>query len=88
MGDKNELFPIENIQNRIYSIRRLQVMLDSELADMYQVETKVLNQAAKRNINRFPDRYRFQLSEEEYQNLKSQIVTSSLKHGGRRKLLC
>jgi len=55
----------------------MQVMLDRDLAELYEVETKVLNQAVKRNENRFPDDFRFQLSEAEYQNLRSQIVTSS-----------
>jgi ORF6N domain len=62
------------------------VMLDSDLAILYQVETRVFNQAVKRNSNRFPERFRFQLTEEEYKNLRSQFVTSSEEntHGGRR----
>lgn len=67
----------ENIKNKIFTIRGLQVMLDRDLAELYEVETKVFNQAVKRNENRFPDDFRFQLSEAEYQNLRSQIVTSS-----------
>ncbi len=74
------------IKNLIYTIRGLQVMTDWDLADIYQVETKVLNQAVKRNILRFPDSFKFQLTEEEFENLKSQIVTSSTGHGGRRYL--
>jgi len=78
------------IKNLIYIVRGQQVMLDSDLAMLYQVETKVLNQAVKRNIARFPETFRFQLSSEEYENLKSQIVTSSFSndsnYGGRRKL--
>jgi len=78
------------IQNLIYVIRGKQVMLDSDLAQLYQVETKVLNQAVKRNIARFPANFRFQLTVDEYENLKSQFVTSSCEtnnsHGGRRKL--
>ncbi len=61
-------------------------MLDSDLAALYQVETRVFNQAVKRNEARFPERFRFQLSEKEYENLKSQFVTSSSGHGGRRHL--
>lgn len=61
-------------------------MLDSDLAEMYQVETKVLNQAVKRNLDRFPDSFRFQLTGKEIQNLRSQSVTSSGEHGGRRFL--
>ncbi|MCX6073357.1 MAG: ORF6N domain-containing protein [Campylobacterales bacterium] len=67
----------ENIKNKIFTIRGLQVMLDRDLAELYEVETKVFNQAVKRNENRFPDDFRFQLTEAEYQNLRSQIVTSS-----------
>lgn len=58
-------------------------MLDRDLAALYGVETKVFNQAVKRNIARFPERFRFQLTEDEFQNLRSQFVTSS-EHGGRR----
>jgi len=77
------------IENKIYTIRDKQVMLDEELAKLYHIETRVFNQAVKRNIKRFPQSFRFQLSEDEYQNLISQFVTSSLsspKHGGRRHL--
>lgn len=78
------------INNLIYMIRGQQVMLDSDLAMLYQVETRVLNQAVKRNIARFPVKFRFQLSEKEYADLKSQFVISSEEdentHGGRRKL--
>ena len=74
------------IQNMIYSVRGKQVMLDSDLAELYHVETRVFNQAVKRNINRFPEYFRFQLTESEFKNLRSQFVTSSEngnKHGGR-----
>ena len=64
------------IQNMIYVIREKQVMLDSDLALLYQVETKVLNQAVKRHLDRFPESFSFQLSEDEYESLRSQIVTS------------
>ena len=78
-----------NIQNLIYVVRGKQVMLDSDLAQLYQIETRTLNQSVKRNIKRFPIHYRFQLTNEEYEDLKSQIVTSSIdngNYGGRRKL--
>jgi hypothetical protein len=66
----------ENIQNKIYTIRGVQVMLDEDLAKLYQVETKTFNQAVKRNIARFPEHFRFQLTKEEYEYiLRSQIVT-------------
>jgi len=71
---------LSEIQNRIFTIRNSQVMIDSDLAEMYQVETKVFNQAVKRNKERFPHPFSFQLTEEEYSNLKSQTVTSSSKN--------
>jgi len=91
----NNLVPLSDIKSKIYTIRNQQVMLDSDLAELYQVETKVFNQAVKRNIARFPNRFRFQLSDEENEIvLRSQFVTSSLvsekaipsQHGGRRYL--
>ncbi len=77
----NEIIPIHH---KIYTLRGKQIMLDSDLAELYQVETKVFNQAVKRNSDRFPDDFMFQLNEDEYDNLRSQFVTSSSKHGGRR----
>ncbi len=77
------------IKTKIYFVRGQQVMLDSDLAEIYDVATKVFNQAVKRNKDRFPDIFRFQLSETEFNNLRSQSVTSSLQvqeHGGRRYL--
>ena len=66
------------IAGKIYTIRGVQVMLDFELAQIYGVETKVFNQAIKRNIERFPPDFMFQLTQEELTNLRSQFVTSSL----------
>jgi len=63
------------IQNKIHNIRGVQVMLDRDLAELYGVETKVFNQAVKRNIKRFPQSFRFQLTKNEYETLRSQIVT-------------
>ena len=71
---QNEL-SIEDIKNLIYTIRGKQVMLDSDVAMLYHYETKKVNQAVKRNIDRFPERFCFQLTEEEFSNLRSQIVT-------------
>lgn len=71
------------IQDLIFEVRGRKVMLDSDLAKLYQVETKVLNQAVKRNIDRFPPDFMFHLDSQEIVNLKSQFVTSSW--GGRRK---
>ncbi len=65
-----------DIKSLIYIVRNQQVMIDSDLAMLYQVETKVFNQAVKRNIARFPDNFRFQLNKGEFESLRSQIVTS------------
>ena len=76
---------IQSIQNRIYSIRGVRVMLDFDLALLYDVETRILNQAVKRNIDRFPEDFMFQLSEDEWisiynqlQSMSSQIVMTSI----------
>lgn len=74
---------LQIIQNRIYEIRGLKVMLDYDLAELYEVETRALNQAVKRNMKRFPIDFMFQLNKEEAEILKSQFVTSSW--GGTRK---
>lgn len=74
---------IADIRSLVYTVRGKQVMLDSDLAKLYGVETKVLNQAVKRNISRFPKHYLFQLTEDEQNSLRSQFVTSNGK-GGRR----
>ena len=65
------------IKSKIHLIRGEQVMLDSDLAELYGVETKRLNEQVKRNMDRFPEDFMFQLSKEEFENLRSQIVTSS-----------
>lgn len=72
----------DELKNKIYTIRGIQVMIDEDLAGLYGVDTRVLNQAVKRNIERFPPNFLFQLTELEYKNLISQFVTSSW--GGRR----
>ena len=79
-----DLIKIDDIQKRIYTVRKVQVMLDEDLAVLYGVKTKVLNQAVKRNQERFPPEFMFQLTKEDMENLRSQIVTSSW--GGRRYL--
>lgn len=78
------VIPDEIVINKIYLIRGEKVMLDSDLSELYGVETRRLNEQVKRNINRFPEDFMFQLTETEFENLKSQIATSSW--GGRRKL--
>ena len=78
---------IEIIQNKILVIRNQQVMIDRDIAELYGVETKVLNQAVKRNIERFPERFMFQLNEKEFQFLRSQFVTSKTETRGGRQYL-
>jgi hypothetical protein len=92
---------IQSIQNRIYEIRGERVMLDQDLAALYEVEVKVLNQAVKRNIQRFPKDFMFQLTKEEWENmrlqfasesnnmisLRSQIVTLKTGRGQHRKFM-
>lgn len=97
MASEIQITPKQNLQDKIYIIRGLQVMLDSDLAELYGVEAKRLNEQVKRNTERFPQSFRFQLTEDEYENLRSQFATSSskkslnlkvssLEHGGRRYL--
>ena len=75
---------LQIIQNKIFEIRGQRVMLDFDLAELYEVETRALNQAVKRNLKRFPSDFMFQLTNKEFENLKSQSVISSW--GGLRKL--
>ncbi len=82
MAKLSEIIPVERIQNSIYLIRKQKVMLDKDLAVLYGVETKVLIQAVKRNIERFPSDFMYQLTDKDFTILRSQIVTSSW--GGRR----
>jgi hypothetical protein len=81
---ENDLLKEENIASKIFVLRGKRVMLDSDLAEIYNVETKMLNRAVKRNQKRFPNDFMFQLSNEEWDNLKFQNGTSSW--GGRRTL--
>jgi hypothetical protein len=81
-----ELISSDGIQGRIFSIRGMQVMLDRDLAELYGVETRVLNQAVKRNIDRFPNEFMFQLTTIEVEHWKSQIVTSNREKMGLVKL--
>src|SRR5688572_13592479 len=90
MASKDEqeksLAVIEGIENKIYLIRGQKVMLDSDLAVIYGVETKILNRAVKRNLNRFPTDFMFQLTDVETESLRFQIGTSTKGRGGRRYL--
>ncbi|MBN1379481.1 MAG: ORF6N domain-containing protein [Gammaproteobacteria bacterium] len=81
---EKEIISRDLISQAILMIRGCKVMLDVDLAHLYGVETKVLVQAVKRNLKRFPDDFMFQLNKEEYANLRSQFVTSSGEWGGRR----
>jgi len=86
MNNAIELIPLERIQNAIFLIRGEKVMIDNDLAALYGVEPKTLNQAVKRNASRFPDDFMFQLTEDEVKSLKCQTGTSSSEYGGRRYL--
>lgn len=83
MESRPVISPME-IKKLIYTIRGKQVMLDSDLAVLYQVETKNLNKAVKRNSDRFPEKFCFQLNDEESEFLRFQIGTSNVGRGGRR----
>jgi len=75
-----------SIQDMIFEFRGQKVMLDHDLAGLYEVELRTLNQAVKRNIERFPDDFMFQLTQDEWNILRSQFVISRYNHGGRRYL--
>ena len=78
--------PVERITEKIYLIRSMKIMLDRDLADLYQVETRALKQAVRRNIERFPPDFMFELTAEELQNWRSQFVTSNEEKMGLRHL--
>ena len=92
----NELIKMDSVSKRIFWVRNMQVMPDSDLAELYEVETKNLNRAVSRNMARFPEKFRFQLTKEEFENLRFRNGTSSVvsqnsprsepQHGGRRYL--
>jgi len=85
----NDIITIENIQNKIHAVRGKRVMLDSDLASLYDVEVKRLNEQVKRNIHRFPERFMFQLTEDEYNDIRSQFATlgSNLSQGEHKKII-
>lgn len=80
------ILPHERIKSKIYIIRGLRVMIHFHLADLYGVETKALKQSVKRNYERFPGEFMFELTKEEFDSLRSQIVTSNVGRGGVRYL--
>ena len=81
------IVPIEVIERKIYLIRGQKIILDNDLADLYGVSIRVLNQAVKRNLNRFPEDFMFQLTKEEDESLRSQIVILKRERGKHRKYL-
>lgn len=83
MTANKSVVPVKTIERAILLIRGEKVMLDADLADLYQTQTRILVQAVKRNLDRFPSDFMFQLTKEEFANLRSQFVTSS-QWGGRR----
>ncbi|MFA6989671.1 MAG: ORF6N domain-containing protein [Candidatus Gastranaerophilaceae bacterium] len=80
----NDLIPVEIIEHKIYFIRNQKVMLDSDLANLYDIETRILNRDVQRNMERFPNDFMFQLTDYEWESLKSQIGISKEGRGGRR----
>jgi len=85
MNNKNQIIPVKSIQNRIFTVRGVQVMVDRDLAELYQVETRVLKQAVKRNIDRFPDDFMFEITDDEINFMVSQNVIPSKQHLGGAK---
>lgn len=79
-------FDLNNLGQKIFLIRGQKIMVDSDLADLYGVETKRLNEQVRRNLDRFPDDFMFQLAPQEYEFLKSQFATSKHGSGGKQKL--
>jgi len=78
---------LSNIQSKIHEIRGFRVMLDFDLAEMYEIETKALKQSVRRNIERFPDDFMFELTRDEYNSLRSQFVTLEIGRGKYSKYL-
>ena len=85
MSDKNEIIPIDGIHNYIFSFRGVQIMIDRDLALLLEVETRRLNEQVRRNIDRFPEEFMFQLTTDEMEYWKSQIATSNKVTMGIRK---
>jgi hypothetical protein len=85
MPDATVSVPVQDIERSIYLVRGQRVMVDRDLAELYGVETRVLNQAVRRNVRRFPPDFMFQLTPEEFEKWKSQIVMSKRKRMGLRR---
>ncbi|MBN2095996.1 ORF6N domain-containing protein [Candidatus Peregrinibacteria bacterium] len=86
MKKDESIIPSKYVERSIYIIRGQKVILDQDLAALYGVETKALNQAVQRNTNRFPEDFAFRLAKDEWNSLRSQFVTSNVGRGGRRYL--
>ena len=86
MSEAGNIIPLERIDRRVYLIRGQKVIRDTDLADLYEIPTKALKQAARRNIERFPRDFMFHLTRQEVAHLRSQIVTSNIGRGGTRYL--
>ncbi|MDY6987747.1 MAG: ORF6N domain-containing protein [Thermodesulfobacteriota bacterium] len=86
MTAKHAIVPVEQVERTILLVRGQKIILDADLAELYGVETKILNKAVKRHLDRFPEDFMFQLTAEETENLRFQIGTSRAGHGGRRYL--
>jgi hypothetical protein len=86
MADRQPIVTVGRIESLIYLVRGQRVILDSDLAKLYGVETRTLNQAVKRNVDRFPEDFMFQLTADEDTALRSRIVISKKGRGGRRYL--
>jgi len=85
-SNKELMIPDELVMNKIYVIRGQKVMLDNDLADLYDIETKRLKESVRRNIDRFPEDFMFELTPAEFESLRSQIATSKIGRGGARYL--
>ena len=85
-ASKTLLIPDEIVMNKIYLIRGQKVMIDNDLADLYDIETKRLKEAVRRNSDRFPEDFMFELTQKEFESLRSQIATSKTGRGGARYL--
>lgn len=86
MSSATEIVPTYNISGRIHSVRDVRVMLDTDLAEIYKVSPKRLNELLRRNVGRFPDDFAFQLTEEEWASLRSQIATLKIGRGGAQEV--
>src|SRR5215203_3627849 len=81
------MIPDELVMNKIYLVRGLKVMLDNDLADLYDIETKRLKEAVRRNIDRFPEDFMFELTQDEFESLRSQIATLKTGRGQHPKYM-